>query len=164
MRVADLAAAVFPAGALIAMDLLRAVVLRAIQRHQQLIVQNPIGRQMALGPQPRFDPIEQGEDRLGRDVIKQSSDVIVRGDLGHGEQRVGIALTERLLHPGLMGQKRRALRPEHRKRRQHHVGHGIAGVAPGALVRKFTGQRPQLVNQRVKTQATRIACVGLCRQ
>src|SRR5699024_1559670 len=101
--------------ALVTANALGVVILRAIQRNQQLIVEYPISRQMALCPQAGFDAIEQWKNRFGWHLIKQIADVVVGGNPSHAKYTLGIALAAGLRHARLMGQKRRALCPEYRE-------------------------------------------------
>ncbi len=118
------------------------VVGRPIQGDQQRartvcggIERNPEGIDVAASAQGLKYLRKEREQVSSRHGIEHRADTIVRWDLAHAQERLGIALATGLLHRPLIGQKRWALRSENRKGRQRRIFHGIDAVLPGPFVR-----------------------------
>lgn len=101
--------------ALRAMDRLGAVVLGAVERHQQAPIQDPMRRQL---PGVLQGPDEVDEHRCQmrrRDRVEQVADLLGARNLVHAKQRTGVVAPALLLHPPLIIQERRTLQEEHRE-------------------------------------------------
>jgi hypothetical protein len=76
--------------------------------------------------------------------------VVAAGDRRHPEQRLAVRPPLPLRQMLLMGQRRRTLHEEHRKRRQPDVGHAITAALPRPLVRQAGATPPQRSQQPVE--------------
>ena len=86
----DLAAVAFALRAVGARQLLRAEILRAIERDQDMAAQALERRQPATGNQRRQAARKHREQLLRRDRIEQRTDVIVGRNACHLEQRLAV--------------------------------------------------------------------------
>ena len=77
---------------------------------------------------------KQAEQFLRRHRIEHVPDVVIARDFFDGEQRLAIGAALPPFQRLLMGQKRRALREEHCKRRHDNIRHVILHILPPTLV------------------------------
>jgi hypothetical protein len=126
------------------MQLYRAVIFRAVERDQHVIAQ----------------PTEEGEPAASLQhferVGKQRMEALrlrgptypehgCRSESAPSKQRLAVRATMPVpvRQRPLMGQERRALHGEHRKRRHAGIGHEVLDVFPAPLVRQTRTGRPQ---------------------
>ncbi len=76
--------------------------------------------------------------------------MIVRRDLMHPEQRLGIVFPLRVLQRPLMLQKRRTLHEKHRERTQPRIHQLVMGILPSPSVGKCFKGRAQLLRNFAK--------------
>ena len=138
------AAFMFQAGTVGAVDFLRRVIPSAIQGDEQLVLEGAPALQRAGVAQALQDRIIAGKELFWRDRIERLADVIVRRDLLEVEQALGIALALGLLHGFLVRQEGGALGEEDGKGAQANVFHGIGDIVAGAAVGKTAHQPAQM--------------------
>ena len=107
VKVGFFSAFVFHARTVLAMDFLRGVIPRAVQRDGNGLVNGAIVFQHVFVAQALKDFVVKGKEFLGRDGVQGLADVIVRRDLLDLEKALGVAPPLGLLQGFLMGQERR---------------------------------------------------------
>ena len=128
------AIAAFAGRAVRTVQLGRTVILRAIQRDQQMA---PEDAQLV----DRTGPLQFGErggDRgvelLRLDRVEHGADLIVAGDPVHREQGLAVGPSMARRQMPLMRQEGRALHEKRGERRHAEIGHGVDRVPPLPLV------------------------------
>ena len=146
VEVLGLVLAALAGRALLAMNLARHVVFRAVQGDQHMIPELAESLQAAGTLQFRH---HRGEDRMemvGIDRVQQRPDMVVTGDPVQAEQRLAVRAPLSLLQTALVRQERRALQEEQGKRRQADVRHRVAHITSLPQVRQrltAPAQRPK---------------------
>ena len=140
---------VFDARTALAMDFLRGVVPRAIQRDGDGVVDGPIAFQHPFLAEGLEHLVIQGAEFFGRNRIQSLADVIVGGNLFDVEEALRVAPSLGLLHGFLMGQERRRLREENREGAQTDVLHRELGIIAGAPVGQSAQNLARLGGQRI---------------
>jgi hypothetical protein len=126
-----------PGRAVGAMDGLRTMVFRPVQRDQNPPAQPPEHIQAPRRPlQLIHRLVEHRPQQRRRGSVQHVSDVIVAGDLRDAVQALAVGPPEPFLEPPLMGQEGRALHVKHRERRHPDLAHAIAHVQSTPLVRE----------------------------
>jgi hypothetical protein len=124
------------------MDRLGAVILGAVERHQQAAVQDPVRGQLPARLQGPNEVDKHWCQMRRRDRIEQVADLLGAGNLVDAKQRTGVVASVRLLHPPLIIQERRTLQEEHREGTQPSVSHRVAlVVAALAPIRQAAERR-----------------------
>ena len=126
-----------------AAEFLRAEELRSVQGDQGPSAQPAEGLPHRRLAQQRLHTFETGLQERGVRLVQKVADVIVGGNSADAEQRPAIGAAVAFLHRALVGQKRRALHEEHRKRRQTEIGGRNVAASPLAPVGKSRTNRLQ---------------------
>jgi hypothetical protein len=71
---------------------------------------------------------------FGLHPVQHITDMVIRWDFSHAEQRLGIILPNILMQSTLKGQKGRVLHEKQRKSRNTYISHGIAAIVPAPLI------------------------------
>src|SRR5450755_420496 len=138
MEIFGRAAAALARRAARTMQLYRAVIFRAVERDQHVIAQPAEGREPAASLQ-HFEPAgKQRMEALRFHRVQHIPNMVVARNPLHPKQRLAVRATMPVpvRQMPLMGQERRALREEHRKRRHADIGHEVLNVFPAPLVRQ----------------------------
>jgi hypothetical protein len=91
------------------MERLGALVLGAVERHQQAPAEDPVRGQLA-GFLQRPDEVDKHRRQMRRrDRVEQVADLLGARNLVHAKQRTGVVAPALLLHPPLIIQERRTL-------------------------------------------------------
>ena len=131
-------------------DLERAMVLGPIQGDQNTPVK-ALEIPKTSARLKRFERVREHPIKgHRRHWIKHVADVIVRRDLLHAEQARAIRALPPTLKRSLMGQKRRALHEENRKRRKTDIRHRVLTIATSPLVLKGRAHLSQRTDQVIK--------------
>ena len=146
MEVLDAAVRAAALGALRAMDLARAEVLRPVERNQHPPAQALERCQRVGGGDGRHGRHEQPVKRRWSDPVQHQADVVVRRDGRHPEQRLAVRSAVPLRQGPLMRQERWASHEKQRERRQADVSHRIGATVLRslALVRKTGAHLSQI--------------------
>ena len=117
-----------------AVNFIGAVVFRAVQGYQQVLVQTAHGFGAAGFAKDGHDIVEHGVEvgRLNR--IQLGAHLAVTGDLGHAEQCLAVRTALRGLQMALVRQERRALHEERGEGGNDEIGHAVRRVLPGQRV------------------------------
>jgi len=119
-----------PAGqALWTTELLRAEILRAVERDQNAATEPLEGREASLLAQNAQGLIKGGLQVRGRHRVEHGPDMVVGRDGRHAEQAAAVRRLAAGLKLALVGEKRLALHEEQRKGRQADVRHAVFHVA-----------------------------------
>src|SRR5580692_11928467 len=147
----DIALAPEPTRAVLAVNGLRTMILRAIERDQHMAAQPAEHIQATLGlPKLLDDLCEHRMQQIWRRRVQHVPDMIVARDLRQPEQRLAVGSPVALLEPPLMRQERRALHEKHRERCHPDVAHRILRVQATALVGKTLQASPQTTKKRLE--------------
>ena len=165
--VACVAVAVCNPGALGTMDGVGMMIGRAVQGDEQLTRTagaGPEGYPKRIDAAGRVQGLEdlrkEREQVVRRHRIEQGPNAVVRRDVPHAKEGVGIALPFGPLHRALIGQKRRALRKEHAKGRQRRVFQAIDAILPRPVIRGVPHHLPQRLHHALQTQGLAQSRIG----
>jgi len=138
MEIFDLAAAALARRATRTMKLGRAVIFRAVEGDQHVMAEPAERSEPAAALQQVKRRDQWRMKTFRRNPIQHVPNVIIARDLGHPEQRLAIRspMPRPLRQVPLMGEKRRALHEEHRKRRHADIRHRVLAVLATASVRQ----------------------------
>ena len=138
MEIFGRAAAALARRAARTMQLGGAVIFGAVERDQHVIAQPAEGREPAASLQ-HFEPAgKQRMEALRFHRVQHIPNMVVARNPLHPKQRLAVRATMPVpvRQMPLMGQERRALHEEHRKRRHADIGHEVLNVFPAPLVRQ----------------------------
>jgi hypothetical protein len=112
----------------------------AIQRHQELVVQDAKMRHQAVLFKARKALNKHWIEDARRERIEQRADLMVTGNLRHVAQSMGVIVTCGLLQPALVLQKRRRLGEKDATGAPSGILDGLSCVGPLlAMVRQLSG-------------------------
>jgi hypothetical protein len=120
------------------MQLGRAVIFGAVEGDQHVMAEPAKRRESAAALQQVKRRDQWRMKTFRRNPIQHVPNVIIARDLGHPEQRPAIRspMPRPLRQVPLMGEKRRALHEEHRKRRHADIRYRVLAVLAAAPVRQ----------------------------
>src|SRR5258706_4544664 len=138
MKIFDLAAAALAYRATRTMKLGREVISRAVEGDQPVMAEPAKRSEPAAALQQVKRRDQWRMKTFRRNPIQHVPNVIIARDFGHPEQRLAIRspMPRPLRQMPLMGEKRRALHEEHRKRRHADIRHRVLAALTTAPVRQ----------------------------
>src|SRR3954454_13224044 len=110
-------------------ELLRAEVLRPVERDEHPVTEPLEGAQPTVPAQHVQALVEGGLQVRGRHWAEHSADMVVGRDSGHAEQALAVRRLPPVLQRALVGEEGFALQEEQRKGRQADIRHAVGHLA-----------------------------------
>ena len=148
MEVFDPAIGTGTARAVVAPEILRAEILGAVERNQNVAIQTLECREPTASTQ-RVEYLSEGRKQpLGRHRIEHRAGLVIGRDIDHSEKRLAIRLAPSPFQHLLVGQERRALHEERGERPQPEIAHLKGQIQAPPTIRQGRAKGPKARDKR----------------